>query len=148
LVLDKPAISLIMKSGLMHQTRLKIIAGDPASSDMPSLSPAITTDTPCPCLQCQPQASPINMRDVKYRGYARDDGMWDVEAELIDQKTYDIELHGRRKVPAGKPIHHMWIRLTIDADMVVPRHRGRHGRPPWATAPRPQSPCRRWWAAA
>jgi hypothetical protein len=59
------------------------------------------------------------MRDVKYRGYARDDGMWDVEAELIDQKTYDIELHGRRKVPAGKPIHHMWIRLTIDADMVV-----------------------------
>lgn len=62
---------------------------------------------------------PIHMRDVKYRGYAREDGMWDVEAELIDQKTYDIELHGHRQVPAGKPIHHMWIRLTIDADMVV-----------------------------
>ena len=62
---------------------------------------------------------PNHMRDVKYRGYVRDDGMWDVEAELVDQKTYDIELEGNRKVPAGKPIHHMWIRLTVDADMVV-----------------------------
>ena len=62
---------------------------------------------------------PNHMRDVKYRGYVRDDGMWDVEAELVDQKTYDIELEGNRKVPAGKPIHHMWIRLTVDAEMVV-----------------------------
>ena len=49
---------------------------------------------PSPLMPLSPSASrtplPIHMRDVKYRGYARDDGMWDVEAELVDQKTYDI----------------------------------------------------------
>ena len=94
------------------------MTGDQAMHAIATVHPNNRYPMPLP-----PSASrtpvPIHMRDVKYRGYAREDGMWDVEAELIDQKTYDIELHGERKVPAGKPIHHMWIRLTIDADMVV-----------------------------
>lgn len=61
----------------------------------------------------------VHMRDVRFRSYAREDGMWDVEAELIDQKPHDIELHGRRKVPGNTPIHHMWIRMTIDSDLLV-----------------------------
>ncbi|MEG0678005.1 MAG: DUF2889 domain-containing protein [Comamonas sp.] len=61
----------------------------------------------------------VNMRDVRFRCYAREDDLWDVEAELIDLKTYDITLHGKRHVPAGTPIHHMWIRLTVNSSLVV-----------------------------
>lgn len=60
-----------------------------------------------------------HLRDVRYRSYARDDGLWDIEGELVDQKDHDIELHGSRKVPAHTPIHHMWIRTTVDARLVV-----------------------------
>ncbi|MEQ6437477.1 DUF2889 domain-containing protein [Comamonas sp. w2-DMI] len=66
-----------------------------------------------------PNRTPQHMRDVRYRSYAREDGLWDIEGELVDQKTHDIELHGGRKVPAHTPIHHMWIRATVDAKLVV-----------------------------
>lgn len=69
-----------------------------------------------------PPSSPrklVNMRDVRFRSYVRDDGLMDVEAELIDQKSSDITLHGDRHVPAGIPIHNMWIRLTVDSSLVV-----------------------------
>jgi hypothetical protein len=46
--------------------------------------------------------------------YARDDGLWDLEAELIDVKSYDYTRAGRTIHPAGKPVHHMHLRITID----------------------------------
>ena len=56
---------------------------------------------------------PQHLRDVRYRSFLRDDGLMDVEGELIDTKAHDIMLHGERRVPAGTPIHHMWLRVTI-----------------------------------
>lgn len=60
-----------------------------------------------------------HLRDVRYRSYLRADGLWDIEGELRDSKDHDIELSGQRKVPAGSAIHHMWIRATVDARLVV-----------------------------
>ena len=52
-------------------------------------------------------------RRVKYEGYKRADGRWDIEAHLSDVKSHDFNLKtGVRR--AGAPVHDMWLRLTID----------------------------------
>lgn len=48
------------------------------------------------------------------RGYLRDDGLWDLEGELIDEKSYTYADRDRGPLPAGRPMHHMRVRLTVD----------------------------------
>jgi hypothetical protein len=60
----------------------------------------------------------LHTRSVTYRGYLREDGLWDIEAELSDVKTYAFERsEGRHE--AGQPIHGMAIRLTVDESMTI-----------------------------
>jgi hypothetical protein len=67
-----------------------------------------------------PQArSHLHTRTAVYRGYRRDDGLWDIEAELSDTKTYLFELQGRPDLPPGEPIHGMAIRATLDDAMTI-----------------------------
>jgi len=61
----------------------------------------------------------IHERRVVTRGYLRDDGMWDIEGELIDEKTYTYADRDRGPLPAGSPMHHMRARLTVDHDLVI-----------------------------
>jgi hypothetical protein len=63
---------------------------------------------------------PMHHRRVDCRGYLRDDGMWDVEGHLVDTKPYDIPNPDRGgTIRAGEHLHEMWIRLTVDTDLVV-----------------------------
>ena len=61
----------------------------------------------------------IHTRDIRCHGYQREDGLWDIEATLVDTKTYSFDNDDRGGIAAGEPIHHMHIRLTVDADLVV-----------------------------
>jgi Protein of unknown function (DUF2889) len=55
----------------------------------------------------------VHTRRVRYEGYKRADGLWDIEAHLTDIKNHDYHLKtGVRR--AGQPVHSMWLRLTID----------------------------------
>ena len=57
-------------------------------------------------------------RRVRYEGYKRADGHWDIEAALLDTKNYDYALKtGVRR--AGQPIHEMRLRITIDRSMTI-----------------------------
>jgi len=57
-------------------------------------------------------------RRVRYEGYKRADGLWDIEAHLLDTKNHDYQLKtGVRR--AGQAIHDMWLRLTIDRTMTI-----------------------------
>jgi hypothetical protein len=57
-------------------------------------------------------------RRVRYEGYKRKDGLWDIEAHLTDVKNHDYALKtGVRR--AGQPIHEMWVRVTIDRRMKI-----------------------------
>lgn len=62
-----------------------------------------------------------HIRRVTYQGFEREDGLWDIEGELHDSKTYDLpSLREPGQVRrAGTPIHHMWLRVTVDRDLVV-----------------------------
>jgi hypothetical protein len=60
----------------------------------------------------------LHTRRVRYEGYKRADGLWDIEAHLTDIKNHDYRLKtGVRR--AGQPVHSMWLRLTIDREFNV-----------------------------
>jgi len=60
----------------------------------------------------------LHTRRVRYEGYKRADGLWDIEAHLTDIKNHDYHLKtGVRR--AGQPVHSMWLRLTIDRRLNV-----------------------------
>jgi Protein of unknown function (DUF2889) len=57
-------------------------------------------------------------RRVRFEGYKRADGLWDIEAHLTDVKSHDNPMKaGVRR--AGQPIHEMWLRLTIDRSLTI-----------------------------
>jgi hypothetical protein len=53
------------------------------------------------------------------QGYAREDGLWDIEAELIDVKAYDFPREPGKILRAGEPVHHMHLRITIDTQYTI-----------------------------
>ena len=59
-------------------------------------------------------------RTIECKGYEREDGRWDIEAHLVDTKTYlhTRRMGGRERKP-GEPVHNMWVRITIDLDMKI-----------------------------
>jgi len=62
----------------------------------------------------------IHTRTFDCRGYEREDGLWEIEGHLTDVKTYTWKRNnGIRDQMAGVPVHDMWIRLTIDLDMLI-----------------------------
>jgi hypothetical protein len=57
-------------------------------------------------------------RRVRFEGYKRADGLWDIEGHLTDVKNHDFTLQtGVRR--AGLPVHDMWVRLTIDTQLNI-----------------------------
>ena len=65
------------------------------------------------------EREPIHTRRVTTHGYLRADGLWDIEGELVDTKTYAFDNNDGRHRDPGQPIHHMKIRLTLDDRLVV-----------------------------
>lgn len=49
----------------------------------------------------------------------REDGFWDIEAEIIDVKAYELKTPDRGTLLAGSPIHDMAIRVTVDDSMTI-----------------------------
>lgn len=71
-----------------------------------------------------PLPDPVARREVHRRaitchGYQREDGLWDIEARMVDTKTDSVEQYGREPLPAGKAFHDVSLRLTIDIKRVI-----------------------------
>ena len=60
-----------------------------------------------------------NIRNLSCDGYQREDGLWDIEARILDTKTSsDREPYSDFRL-SGEVTHDMALRLTFDDDMVV-----------------------------
>lgn len=70
------------------------------------------TDEPGPRRQ-------IHTREIVSRGYVRDDGMFDIEAELVDHKPFVYKDRERGEMRPGAPIHLIRVRVTVDNDLIV-----------------------------
>ena len=72
-----------------------------------------------------PLSFPTNRRDIHtrtidVRAFARDDGLFDVEARLIDRKPFAFwRIAQPTATPAGEPLHDISIRLTLDKTLTV-----------------------------
>lgn len=63
---------------------------------------------------------PLHTRSIRVSSFVREDGQWDLEAELIDVKAYDFPLRDGMSIKhAGDPIHHMHLRVTIDDQFTI-----------------------------
>ncbi len=62
---------------------------------------------------------PLHTRSIICDGFEREDGLWDIEARMEDIKHYAFDNRFRGKVEPGTPLHEMYLRLTLDDDLVV-----------------------------
>ena len=62
---------------------------------------------------------PMHLRRIEMRAWARDDGLWDVEAHLHDEKPFAYDDPGRGVQQPGDPVHDIRVRLTVDDDRVI-----------------------------
>lgn len=60
----------------------------------------------------------LHRRTIEIEGYRREDGLYDVEAHLVDVKAVDMKLAAGVR-HAGEPIHGMWLRITVDRHLVI-----------------------------
>lgn len=62
----------------------------------------------------------IHHRIIDMRAYARDDGLYDIEAHLLDRKPFPFQrISSPDPIEAGQPLHDLWIRLTVDDSYMV-----------------------------
>ena len=66
------------------------------------------------------QREPLHLRQISCQGFRRQDGMIDIEGHLVDTRPYAFFNDDKqREIPSGEPLHEMWLRLTIDTQMLV-----------------------------
>ncbi|HTR82970.1 MAG TPA: DUF2889 domain-containing protein [Reyranella sp.] len=56
----------------------------------------------------------LHTRRVTCQGFFRDDGLWDIEGRITDEKSYEHSNEWRGQLKPGDFIHDMSIRLTLD----------------------------------
>jgi hypothetical protein len=56
----------------------------------------------------------LHTRKVTCQGFYRDDGLYDIEGRITDEKTYEHANEWRGPLQPGDFVHDMSIRLTID----------------------------------
>lgn len=62
----------------------------------------------------------LHTRQVICQGFKREDGLWDIEGQMTDTKTYDFPNEDRGgQVRAGEAVHHMVVRVTINDAMLI-----------------------------
>ena len=71
-----------------------------------SLSPAVPREA-------------VHKRQINCNGFVRADGLYDIEAELTDHKTYDFPSDFRGTVTPDLAVHHMVLRIAVDRDRVI-----------------------------
>jgi hypothetical protein len=61
----------------------------------------------------------LHLRRIDLRGYRRHDGLYDIEARMVDTKTGALRLTDGTLVPPGEALHDMSIRMVVDEALTV-----------------------------
>jgi hypothetical protein len=72
-----------------------------------------------PDLPAPARRRPVHTRNVRFEGFLRDDGLWDIDCELSDTKAEPIHMRERGLLPAGEPVHLLRVRLTLDDTLTI-----------------------------
>ena len=61
----------------------------------------------------------MHRRSVECLGYLRDDGLWEVEARLVDTKPYPRQDRYRGARTPDDPVHDIRLRLAVDDSFLI-----------------------------
>jgi len=61
----------------------------------------------------------LHTRRVTCQGFFREDGLWDIEGRITDEKSYEHANEWRGPLKPGDFVHDMSIRLTIDPRFTI-----------------------------
>jgi hypothetical protein len=61
----------------------------------------------------------LHTRRVTCQGFFREDGLWDIEGRITDEKSYEHANEWRGPLKPGDLVHDMSIRLTIDQRFTI-----------------------------
>ncbi len=79
--------------------------------------------------------TPLHTRRITIEGYERADGLFEVEAHLVDTKAEPFSTDERGRVEAGEPLHEMWLRVTFDDRMTITASEAATVHSPYAACP-------------
>lgn len=81
---------------------------------------------------------PRHHRRIACDGYHRADGLWDIEAHLVDTKSFGLPNRDREggRIDAGEPLHEMWLRVTVDDTLLIRAVEAVTDAGPFAVCPR------------
>lgn len=77
----------------------------------------------------------IHERRIIGEGFEREDGLWDIEGRLTDEKTYPFENQYRGVIEPGDWIHRMGLRMTVDDDFRIHRVEAMMSHHPFGVCP-------------
>jgi len=81
---------------------------------------------------CETPRTALHTRTYRVDAYAREDGLVDLEAELVDVKGYDFPRSSGEVHRAGRPVHHMHLRVTIDERYTIVAAQAAYDAAPYA----------------
>jgi hypothetical protein len=62
---------------------------------------------------------PIHTRRIAFEGFLREDGLWDIDCELVDTKAEEIHMQEKGTLAPGEPVHQLKVRLTVDDGLTI-----------------------------
>ena len=68
-----------------------------------------------------PDRNHLHTREVRCYGYQNAEGLWEIEAHLLDTKPFWFPNHEKDGIAPGEPVHQMSLRLTLDLDFTIHR---------------------------
>ncbi len=71
-----------------------------------------------PLSPASPRRALKHTRTIQVEVYAREDGLWDLDARIADVKTSEIMLASGPRA-AGAPVHDLWLRISIDRQLTI-----------------------------
>lgn len=77
----------------------------------------------------------LHTRRITLEGYQRQDGLFEVEAHLVDTKAEPFTTDERGRVEAGEPLHAMWLRVTYTDRMEITACEAATEHGPYAACP-------------
>ncbi|QWD91149.1 DUF2889 domain-containing protein [Polynucleobacter sp. MWH-Braz-FAM2G] len=60
----------------------------------------------------------LHTREITFQGFAREDGLWDIEGHLKDFKANPFQTSTKTWQP-GEAFHDMWVRVTVNQELVI-----------------------------
>jgi len=77
----------------------------------------------------------LHTRAIEINGYRRADGQYDIEAHLTDSKSFGQANYDRGYIEPGEPVHDMWLRLTVDEQMLITAVEAVSDKTPYVVCP-------------